>query len=131
MGKNLDTVLRSLEAAHELKVDEALSYYAPDASYRFGNFPAVTGVPAIRKNLYDTHVDIMKSLHVDVEGTWEVGDTVIVEMVVKITRIDDKVVEMPCVDVARLTADNRIRDLRVYMDMAPFFEGIELPNMKR
>ena len=60
MGKNLDVVLSSLEAAHKLNVDGALSYYAPDASYRFGNFPTVTGVPAIRKNLYDTHVDIMR-----------------------------------------------------------------------
>jgi hypothetical protein len=130
MGKKLEVVLRSLEAAHELKVDEALSYYAPDAIYRFGNFPAVKGVEAIRKNLYDTHVDIMKSLHVDVVETWEMGNTVIVEMLVRITRTDDRVVEMPCVDVVRLTADDRIGDLRVYMDMAPFFEGIELPNLQ-
>jgi hypothetical protein len=129
MGKKLDVVHRSLEAAHKLKVDESLTYYTPDATYRFGNFPAVTGVENIRKNLYDTHVDIMKELHVDIVQDWEIDDTVIIQMLVRITRTDDRVVEMPCVDVVKVTADDRIRDLRVYMDMAPLFEGIELPNL--
>jgi ketosteroid isomerase-like protein len=129
MGKKTEVVLASLDKAHVLDVDGALSYYAPDAVYRFGNFPAVTGVEAIRKNLYDTHVDIMKELHAEVVQTWESGDSVIVEMIVRITRTDDKIIEMPCVDVVRLNDKDQIKDLRVYMDMAPFFQGIELPNM--
>ena len=131
MGKKLEVVQKSLEAAHALRVDESLSYYTKDATYRFGSFPPATGIENIRKNLNDTHVDIMKSLHQEVIATWEIGDTVIIEMLVRITRIDDKVVEMPCVDIIRLTDDDRIRDFRVYMDMGPFLEGIELPNYQK
>jgi limonene-1,2-epoxide hydrolase len=128
MSERTEIVKKALEAAHHMRVDESLSYMTPDATYRFASFPAVTGIDNIRKNLYDTHVDVMKSMEMDVVEIFEVGDTVIFEMVVRIRRIDDRVVELPCVDVIRLTPDNKIRDGRVYMDPAPLIAGLELPN---
>jgi hypothetical protein len=128
MSDRIEIVRRALEAAHEMRVDEVLSYNTADAYYRFGSFPPVRGIEAIRKNLYDTHLDIMKSLKVEVLQTWEFGDTVIFEMLIRITRIDDRVVELPCVDVIRLSPDDKLRDTRVYIDPAPLMEGLSLPN---
>jgi len=128
MSRRIEIVRRALEAAHEMRVDEVLSYNTEDAYYRFGSFPPVRGIEAIRKNLYDTHLDIMKSLKVEVLQTWEFGDTVIFEMLIRITRIDDRVVELPCVDVIRLSAEDKLRDTRVYIDPAPLMEGLNLPN---
>lgn len=128
MSKRIEIVRRALEAAHAMRVDEVLSYNTEDAYYRFGSFPAVKGIEAIKKNLYDTHLDVMKSLKMEVVQTWEFEDTVIFEMIIRITRIDDKVVELPCVDVIRLSADDKLRDTRVYIDPAPLLAGMELPN---
>jgi len=71
---------------------------------------------------------VMKSLKMEVVQTWELEDTVIVEMIIRITRIDDKVVELPCVDIIRLSADDKLRDTRVYIDPSPLLAGLELPN---
>jgi hypothetical protein len=128
LSKRIEIVRRALEAAHAMRVDEVLSYNTEDAYYRFGSFPAVKGIEAIKKNLYDTHLDVMKSLKMEVVQTWEFEDTVIFEMIIRITRIDDKVVELPCVDVIRLSADDKLRDTRVYIDPAPLLAGMELPN---
>lgn len=128
MSSRIEIVHEALEHAHNMRVDESLSYMTKDATYRFASFPAVTGIENIRKNMYETHIDIMKSIKMDVVDTFEVGDTVIFEMIVHITRTDDKVVSLPCVDIIRLTPDNKIRDGRVYMDPGPLFQDIELPN---
>lgn len=128
MSNRIEIVRRALEAAHAMRVDEVLSYNTEDAYYRFGSFPAVRGIEAIKKNLYDTHLDVMKSLQMEVVQTWEFEDTVIFEMIIRITRIDDKVVELPCVDVIRLSADDKLADTRVYIDPSPLLAGLELPN---
>jgi hypothetical protein len=128
LSNRIEIVRRALEAAHAMRVDEVLSYNTEDAYYRFGSFPAVRGIEAIKKNLYDTHLDVMKSLQMEVVQTWEFEDTVIFEMIIRITRIDDKVVELPCVDIIRLSADDKLRDTRVYIDPSPLLAGLELPN---
>jgi hypothetical protein len=119
-------VKKALFAAHELRVDDALSTNTEDAYYRYGSFPGVQGIAAIRENLMSTHVDFMAKLEMEFLEIFDLGTTVIVEMNLRVHRTDGKIIEMPVVDVVRLTPDKtKIRDMRVYTDPSPLFAGLD------
>ncbi len=52
-------------------------------------------------------------------GTWDLPDTVIVEMDAKyVRRSDGKPIAFPCTDILRFDANNKVREWRVYPDQS-------------
>ena len=92
-------------------------FFTDNAVFRFANAPAVSGKDNIRKAVHDFFVTI-KALRHHVTGVWEFENVVVCEGDVTYTRLDDKVVTVPFVDIFR-TKDGLIEDYRVYVDIAP------------
>lgn len=99
--------------------DDFAAFFAEDASYRFGNFPPILGRNAIRESSISFRSRVKLARH-DIKNLWEMGDTVVSEMEVIYTRLDDKVVVVPCTDVI-LLHDGLFQAMRIYIDTSPVF----------
>jgi len=94
-------------------------FFTADAIFRFANAPAVSGKENIRKAVQDFFVAI-KGLRHRVTGVWEFENIVVCEGEVTYTRLDDKIITVPFVDIFRMQ-DGLIADYRIYIDIAPLF----------
>jgi hypothetical protein len=81
-----------------------LAYLTPDAVFRFGNWPAVTGKAAVGEAVGGFFQSI-KALHHTLERTWELPDSVICHGMVTYTRYDDSTLTVPFVDIFELNGD--------------------------
>jgi hypothetical protein len=92
---NVFSVTRVFETIDEMEADEYASYFAEDASFRFGNAAPILGRQTIRDAMV-VFFSTIKGLHHEVvgvwEGEWERGDVYSVETEVTYTRKDDAVV---------------------------------------
>jgi ketosteroid isomerase-like protein len=100
-------------------LDDYVSFFTPDAVYRFGNQPPARGRDAIREGAMRFRSKVQRVAH-DVKGMWEVDDVVVCEMEITYTLPDGRTVTLPCCDLFRIEGDH-IRDMRVYMDASPVF----------
>lgn len=114
-----DVVKRLFEVGEAKKPDEFASFFTEDARYRFGNADAVSGRADIRDAVAN-FFPLIKSLYHDIQGTWEQGNLLLVEMNVIYTRHDDKVVTIPVADTFRFES-SLIKDMRIYADTTPVF----------
>lgn len=114
-----DVVKCLFEVGKAKKPDEFAAFFTEDGRYRFGNADAVSG----RKGIHDAVANffpLIKALDHDIQGTWEQGNLLLVEMNVIYTRQDDKVVTIPVADTFRFEG-SLIKDMRIYADTTPVF----------
>ena len=95
------------------------SFFTDDATFRFANAPCVCGKDNIRKAVSDFFIKI-KGLRHHITGVWEFENVAICEGEVIYTRLDDKVITLPFVDIFR-TEKDLIADYRIYIDITPLF----------
>jgi hypothetical protein len=108
---------RQVDAA---QLDDYLeTYYAEDATLRFGSGPEVHGRAAIREALGHGHA--VHDMAHTFRRVWTVEDTSVCEFTVRYTMHEDgRVIEMPSLAVLRRRAsDGLIDDMRVYLDPTP------------
>jgi hypothetical protein len=117
LGAQASTVKRFLTEVRS--PDDFASFFAEDAFYRFGNFPPLHGRAAIRESSIGFRSRVKSARH-DIKNLWEIGDTVVCEMEVIYTRLDDKVVVVPCSEVIHFK-DGLFQEMRIYIDMSPVF----------
>jgi hypothetical protein len=118
-------VTRVFETIDEMKADEYASYFAEDASFRFGNAEPIVGRQTIRDAMV-VFFSTIKGLRHEVVGVWEgewaQGDVYSVETEVTYTRKDDAVVSnLPATSTMRMYGD-RIQDWRIFADISPVYE---------
>lgn len=114
-----DIVRNLFETGEAMKPEAFAAFFGEDAKYRFGNAEPVVGRIKIRDAVADFFPSI-KALYHDIQGTWEQGNLLLVEMDVVYTRHDNKVVTIPVADTFRFEG-NLIKDMRIYGDTTPLF----------
>ena len=120
----LSGVTRVFETIDEMKADEYASYFAEDASFRFGNAEPIVGRQTIRNAMVVFFATIKGLRHEVVgvwKGEWEQGDVYSVETEVTYTRTDDGVVSLPATSTMRMYGD-LIQDWRIFADISPVYE---------
>lgn len=96
-----------------------LSCIAPDATFRFGSAPAVSGHDSIRSAV-DGFFTTIAGLHHVVKKTLANGSTLICEGDVTYTRHDDTRITLPFIN-SFVTDGGLIVDYRIYIDIAPLY----------
>ncbi len=120
----LSGVTRVFETIDEMKAGEYASYFAEDASFRFGNAEPIVGRQTIRDAMVVFFATIKGLRHEVVgvwKGEWEQGDVYSVETEVTYTRTDDEVVSLPATSTMRMYGD-LIQDWRIFADISPVYE---------
>lgn len=95
------------------------AFFTDKAIFRFANAPAVLGKENIRKAVGD-FFSAIKGLRHNIKGSWEFKDIVICEGEVTYTRLDNKQLTVPFVDIFRMEK-GFIADYRIYMDISALF----------
>jgi uncharacterized protein (TIGR02246 family) len=94
-------------------------WFAEDASYVFGNGPALEGRAAVEEATAQAAGSI-RGLRHHVDQVAEVGDQLFCRFTIHGVAADDRPVALPCVTVIWLGEDGAILDYRVHMDATPF-----------
>lgn len=96
-----------------------LEHIAPDATFRFGSAPAVSGHDAIGDAVGGFFASIAGLRH-RLEKTLADGSTLICAGEVTYERHDGQSVKLPFANVFEVQ-DNLISDYRIYIDIAPLY----------
>ena len=119
-GKLIDIVRQMFKAGESMNVENFVKFYTNDALYQFGNFPVAYGPQGIREASVDFLNKVEKVYH-HMKNMWQVGnDTVVAEMEVTYIRHDGQVFTLPCCDTIKFKED-KVQELRIYMDINPVF----------
>jgi 4-carboxymuconolactone decarboxylase len=100
-------------------LDVYMSHFLPTARYRFGNNPLIEGSNHIREAA-EHFRSRLRGVHHDIKAIWEQEDMVICQMEVTYTRLDGQSLQLPCCNIYGMV-DERIAELRVYIDASPIF----------
>lgn len=117
---NIDTVKQLLKLFESMDVDGFLGYLTPDATYRFGNYPAAVGKEAIEATVKASHMDQITGIAFDIQNLYEKDDAVICELAINYSLANGKSLSLPCLDVFRLE-DDKVKSMQVFMDASPLF----------
>ena len=101
-------------------VDELLPYFAVDASFRYGNRPAMIGHDQIRDGIGAFYSGISGISHTAPHQCQPSDDVLVAEFLTDYRRLDGQVVTLPGMGVFEFK-DGLIQDYRVYADVMPVF----------
>jgi ketosteroid isomerase-like protein len=116
-------VQEAFRAVDEMRLDDYAALFTEDGTVTFGNFPPSVGRAAIKSSLEDFYRLLLGVRH-ELRGSWIVDDVSINEATVHYTVRDGTVVALPVTSILRWTGD-RIREWRIYMDVAPAMEAAQ------
>jgi ketosteroid isomerase-like protein len=117
-----ETVRRLLKIFETFNVAEAMTLFAEDATYQFGNYPAAVGIDQIKQAAASSHMDFIKSATFDVKSMLEPGGGVVAcEIDIKYVTTDGRTITLPCADLFRFNERGLVRDMRIFMDAGPLF----------
>jgi ketosteroid isomerase-like protein len=119
---NSETVRRLLKIFETFNVPEAMTLFAEDATYQFGNYPAAVGIDQIKQAAASSHMDFIKSATFDVKSLIEPGGGVVAcEMDIKYLTTDGRTITLPCADLFRFNEQGLVKEMKIYMDAGPLF----------
>jgi len=117
-----DTVRKLLKIFEKMNVPEAMTMFAENAIYQFGNYPAAVGLEQIRQAAAASHMDFIKTCTFDVKNMLEpAGGDIICEMIITYVTTDGRTISLPCADMFRFDDKGLIKELRIFMDATPLF----------
>ena len=117
-----ETVRRLLKIFETFNVQEAMTLFAEDATYQFGNYPPAVGIEQIKQAAASSHMDFIKSASFDVKSMIEAGGGVVAcEMDIKYETTDGRTITLPCADLFRFNEQGLVKDMRIFMDAGPLF----------
>jgi hypothetical protein len=116
-------VAEAFRAVDEMRLDDYAALFTPDGTATFGNYDPAVGPEAIRAALADFYGLLLGVRH-ELRGSWIVDDVSINEAIVHYTMKDETVVSLPVTSILRWTGD-RVRDWRIYMDVAPAMAAVQ------
>jgi hypothetical protein len=116
-------VQEAFRSVDEMRLDDFAALFTADGTMTFGNGEPTVGPVAVRAALGDFY-RILSGVRHEVKGAWIVGDVSINEAVVHYTMTDCSVVPIPVTSILRWEGD-RVRDWRIYMDVAPVFAAAQ------
>ena len=111
--------LKALFAYIDAKdVDGFLSYFAHDATFRFGNADTHVGVSDIGGAVEGFLTSIAESAH-DVRTVWEAPGSIACHGDVTYTRLDESSITLPFANVLYLDDDGKISEYLIHIDITP------------
>jgi ketosteroid isomerase-like protein len=114
------TFIDDLLAAIDRKDAKAFAgFLTPDATFRFGNNPAVAGRDAIEAAVGDFFEAIKRVSH-DLENQWSLPDAAICTGLVTYTRHDGSILQVPFANVMKLRPGG-IHDYLICVDNSALF----------
>jgi len=117
-----ETVRRLLKIFETFNVPEAMTLFAEDATYQFGNYPVAVGIDQIKQAAASSHMDFIKSATFDVKSMIEAGGGVVAcEMDIKYVTTDGRTITLPCADLFRFNEQGLVSQMRIFMDAGPLF----------
>jgi ketosteroid isomerase-like protein len=117
-----ETVRRLLKIFETFNVAEAMTLFAADATYQFGNYPPAVGTDQIKQAAASSHMDFIKSATFDVKSMIEPGGGVVAcEIDIKYVTTDGRTITLPCADLFRFDEQGLVKDMRIFMDAGPLF----------
>ncbi len=123
-GDKARVIREMFEAGESMNINNFVKFYDHDSLYQFGSFPVVYGPDAIRKNSKAV-IETVEGIHHHIKDLYEMADgTIAIDMEVTYIRYDGKVITLPCFDTVKIE-NGRVRELRIFMDPNPIFEGYE------
>lgn len=115
-----DAFIRQLLATIDTRDARAfVGFLTTDASFRFGNHPAVLGRKAIEATV-GNFFKAIKSVSHRLEEQWSLADVVICTGVVTYTRHDGSTLQVPFANVLKLRR-GAICDYRIFVDNSALF----------
>jgi hypothetical protein len=96
-----------------------LTFLSSEATFRFGNWPAVTGKAAVGE-VVGGFFQSIKALQHTIERTWELPDSVICHGIVTYTRHDDSTLTVPFVDIFELNGD-LVQNYLIFLDASALY----------
>jgi len=119
---NSETVRRLLKIFETFNVSEAMTLFAQDATYQFGNYPVAVGIDQIKQAAASSHMDFIKSATFDVKSMIEPGGGIVAcEMDIAYLTTDGRTITLPCADLFRFNEQGLVKDMRIVMDAGPLF----------
>ena len=112
----LQDLFRTIDARDSRKFT---SFLTPDATFRFGNAPAISGHAAIEQAVAGFFASL-KALSHRLIATWEQGDSLALQGEVTYTRHDGSQITLPFANIFRLR-DGLVREYLIYADVAPLY----------
>ena len=102
-----------------MDTESFLGFIAPEATFRFGSSPAVSGHAAIRQSV-ESFFSMFAALRHDLHRTVAEGNTVVCEGEVTYTRHDGSTITLPFANIFEV--ENGLISLyRIYIDIGPLF----------
>ncbi len=115
-----EAFIRQLLATIDTRDAKAFAgFLTGDASFRFGNYPAVVGREAIEAAVGDFFRAI-KSLSHRLEEQWSQPDVLICTGLVTYTRHDDSTLQVPFANILKLRR-GAIHDYQIFVDNSALF----------
>jgi len=115
-GRMLQDLFRTIDLKDSARF---VRFLASDATFRFGNAPAITGHAAIEQAVAGFFASLQSLSHRMI-ATWERGDSLALQGEVTYTRHDGSQVTLPFANVFRLR-DGLISEYLIYADVAPLY----------
>jgi len=106
-------------AADAFDVDHYVTYLDPDVRFRFGNAEPITGREVVRETVREFFTTI-KGINHTILREWCEDDVLIQQLEVTYTRLDDKTVSLPAVNLLTV-ANGLITDYQIYVDLTPVY----------
>ncbi len=114
------TVLRAFEAVDAKDAPRFVTFLTPDAVFRYGNAPPITGLDATREAVAQ-FFNAVKALRHALLDTWTQGEMVFCKGEVSYTRHDGSAAgPFPFFNVFRMRGD-QIAEYLIYVDISPLF----------
>ena len=105
------------QMADRLDPEELVTWYTPDAVFRSGNLPEVTGHAAIIAALTAFYAAISTMRH-EKTGSWADHDSGVFEAIAHVRTKDGRVLALPAMTSLRLR-DHKVNRLLFVMDATP------------
>jgi ketosteroid isomerase-like protein len=112
----LPALLRAIDARD---ITSFAGFLTADASFRFGNYPAVRGREAIATSVR-AFFDSIAALSHALGEQWSIGDVTICTGTVTYTRRDGRMLTVPFANVFKLRAGH-IHDYQIFVDNSALY----------
>jgi ketosteroid isomerase-like protein len=122
MTTQTDTLLLSRDVAATLDAGDVAklgTMVTDDVHLRFASQPPIDGKEGFI-GAFQQSLDSVAGFTHEVHAAWDVGDAVVLEMIVHYRRHDGSEISLPCCNIFRFSGE-LISDYRVYMDIAPVY----------
>jgi ketosteroid isomerase-like protein len=116
-------IIRDLFVATDtFDVDNVVPFLDDHMKFRFGNADPLLDLQTFRSMVIEFNASLGGIRH-EIKSLWTIPEerVVVAVLVVHYTRLDGSQISLPCCDVFRLGADNKITNYDIFMDINPVF----------